>query len=209
MFLINKPKGITSFDVVREVRRRTGEKRVGHGGTLDKLATGLLVVAVGREFTKQLGKFLKCKKEYVFKAKFGFTSDTLDCDGVIYEVDSKKVFKKDDLGGLISEFFTGEILQVPPKFSALKVAGKRASDRVRKGEEIRLEPRIVLVESFEIVDFKWPFVEFRVVCGGGTYVRALVRDLGEKLGCGGYVVELKRTRVGEYSLNDAVELNEV
>ncbi|MFH1218571.1 MAG: tRNA pseudouridine(55) synthase TruB [Candidatus Peregrinibacteria bacterium] len=202
-YLIDKKKGVTSFDVVREIRRKTGEKRVGHAGTLDPLATGLLIVAVGRENTRELGKFLKSDKEYVVSAKFGSVSDTYDSEGKVEECDVLKKCSRKEVEELIEREFLGEIDQVPPKYSALKVGGRKACDVMRKGGDVELTSRKVKVYKFDVIEFKWPVVTFKVACGSGTYIRSLVHDLGQKLGCGAYVAELRRTKVGDYSVEDA------
>ncbi|MFH1284427.1 MAG: tRNA pseudouridine(55) synthase TruB [Candidatus Peregrinibacteria bacterium] len=199
---IDKEKGATSFDVVRNVRRITGERRVGHAGTLDPLATGLLIVGIG-EGTKLLEFFVGNDKEYEVLAHFGYKSDTYDADGKIKEVDTEAVFKKDDIERIIEKSFLGEISQMPPKFSALKIEGRRAYDMARKGEDVKLKPRKIKIYDFKIIDFAWPKVSFRVKCGSGTYIRSLVNDLGENLGCGAYVEGLRRTKVGDFSVENA------
>lgn len=206
-FLIDKEKGMTSFDVIRDVRRIVGMKKVGHSGTLDKLATGLLIVAVGQG-TKLLEYLIGFDKEYEAVGRFGYVSDTYDADGEV---------EKTDFAGDVSEFdmnkamkgFVGDISQIPPKFSALKVAGKRASDRVRDGEEVVLKSRDIRIDSFEIVEWNWPEVKFLVKCSSGTYIRSLIHDLGEKLGCGAYIGDLRRTKIGDFALENAVVVSEL
>lgn len=218
--LIDKEKGVTSFDVVARVRRITGEKRVGHAGTLDPLATGLLIVGVGRDATKQLGNYLKMDKEYEVTAEFGAVSDTYDAEGrIIFSAEkndsdsnkgsSSSTIKQEDIARIIKKKFLGHIQQIPPKYSALKIKGKRACDRMREGENIELEPREVTIDEFLIMDFSWPRVKFRVKCGSGTYVRSLIHDLGQELGCGAYVEELRRTKIGKYSVDGAVKLEKL
>ncbi len=199
--IIDKPKGKTSFDIVRDVRRETGVRRVGHGGTLDPLATGLLVVAVGKA-TKLLSNFLGCEKEYEVRAKFGFVSDSYDADGRIEKVSERKI-SMNEIKEEILRNFIGKISQLPPKYSALKVKGKRAADIMRAGGDVELKPRTVLIKKFEVMDYVWPEVSFRVECGSGTYVRSLVHDLGQNLGVGAYVLELRRTKVGDFDVREA------
>ncbi|MDP3981563.1 MAG: tRNA pseudouridine(55) synthase TruB [Chlamydiota bacterium] len=210
--LIDKEKGMTSFDVVRDVRRLTGEKKVGHSGTLDPLATGLLLVALGQG-TKLLEYLIGCDKEYEVVARFGAVSDTYDAEGEITEVEfDADVSPQGDLlrgvevdvASIIKEQFIGEIDQVPPKYSALKVSGKRACDIVRDGGEVEMKKRRVMIYGFDVVSFDWPEASFRVRCGSGTYIRSLVHDLGQLLGCGAYVSELRRTVVGDFSIENAV-----
>jgi tRNA pseudouridine55 synthase len=211
-FLIDKQKGESSFDVVRDLRRKIGEKKVGHSGTLDPLATGLLLVAVG-EGTKLLEYLIACDKEYEVVAEFGKVSDTFDAEGKIEIVNEEMVVSREELVEVIEQNFFGEIEQVPPKYSALKIKGQRACDIVRKGGEVEMKSRKVQIDEFEIIDFNWPMVSFRVKCGTGTYIRSLIHDLGQKLACGGYVVELRRTRVRDFSVDDAsstlIELEEI
>ncbi len=211
--LIDKGEGLTSFDVISRVRRWTGERRVGHAGTLDPLATGLLVVAVGKA-TKLLKNFVGLDKEYEVKARFGAVSDTYDREGRIVVLDEGEFGKfgkilRSDLENLIREKFSGEIDQVPPKYSALKINGKKAADMARKGIDFEMKSRKVKVYSFAITDFKWPRqrrarpeVSFKIHCGSGTYIRSLIHDIGQELGCGAYVTELRRGKVGNFSVND-------
>ena len=205
-FFVDKQKGDTSFDVVKDIRRATSTKKVGHSGTLDPLATGLLVVAVG-EGTKFLEYMIACDKEYEVVARFGAVSDTFDADGRITEGDSSSDPVENDLIRteilkIIKDDFLGNISQIPPKYSALKIAGRRACDIMRAGGEVEMKTRQVKIYNFEIMEFNWPFVKFRVNCGSGTYIRSLVHDLGQKLGCGAYVQELRRTKVGKFDLDD-------
>jgi len=207
-FLIDKEKGMTSFDVVKIVRKITGEKKVGHSGTLDPMATGLLLLAVG-EGTKLLEYFVGFDKEYEVKGKFGFFSDTYDSEGKIISGEKMKKPKKDDLRRIIKKNFTGEVSQIPPKYSALKVEGKRACDIMRKGGNVELKPRKVRVDNFEIIDFEWPLVDFKINCSSGTYIRSLIHDLGQILGCGAYVENLKRNKIGKFSLENSVRLKDL
>lgn len=203
---IDKERGMTSFDVVRGVRRVCGVKKVGHAGTLDPLATGLLIVAIG-EGTKLLEYLLGQDKEYLVTARFGAVSDTFDAEGEIINV-SNAMLGRDNVEKAMAQF-EGKILQVPPKYSALKIGGKRACDLVRGGKEVEMKGREVEILEFEIVNFKWPVVDFRVRCGSGTYIRSLVHDLGQMLGCGAYVEQLRRNEIGEFSLDDAVLLGDL
>ncbi|MFH1533788.1 MAG: tRNA pseudouridine(55) synthase TruB [Nitrospirota bacterium] len=203
-FFIDKEKGMTSFDVVRNIRRMIGEKKVGHSGTLDKLAEGLLIVAVGQG-TKLLEYLIGFDKEYEVVGRFGYVSDTFDSDGEVVKTDFSGEVSESEILESISGF-TGEISQMPPKYSALKVGGRRASDIVRSGEKVELKARNIRIDDFEIVEYDWPEVRFRVSCSSGTYIRSLINDLGEKLGCGGYVGDLRRTKIGSFSVGDAVIL---
>lgn len=201
--LIDKEKGITSFDIIRIVRKILGEKKAGHAGTLDPLATGLVIVGLGKA-TKSLKDLLGMDKKYEVLAEFGYVSDSYDADGVVSPLNTDMVFGEDRLGDILDKKFTGKIEQMPPVYSALKVNGKRACDIVRAGGKVVLKPRIVTVHEFKIKEYRWPLISFEVHCGSGTYVRSLIHDLGQVLGCGAYVKELRRTSIANYSVKDAV-----
>ncbi|MBU1152245.1 tRNA pseudouridine(55) synthase TruB [Patescibacteria group bacterium] len=206
--LMNKPQGISSFDLVREVKRRLGERKVGHSGTLDPMAEGLMIIALGQG-TKLLEYLIGLDKRYFVKAKFGMISDTFDAEGEIEEMNPSAVFEREEVEKIIAEKFLGKISQVPPKYSALKVGGKRACDIVRAGGEVSMQAREVQIDRFELVDYLWPTLSFEVDCGSGTYIRSLIHDLGQVLGCGAYVMELRRDRVGDWMLGDAVSLEDL
>lgn len=198
--LIDKGEGLTSFDVISRIRKWTGERRVGHAGTLDPLATGLLVVAVGKA-TKLLKNFVGLDKEYEVKARFGAVSDTYDREGKITEGE-RQMASPFLLENLINKKFLGEIDQIPPKYSALKINGKKAADLARKGVEFEMKSRKVKIYSFDVTDFAWPEVGFRVHCGSGTYIRSLIHDIGQQLGCGAYVTQLRRWKVGDFRVDN-------
>lgn len=206
--LIDKPKGITSHDVVDRVRRVTGEKRVGHGGTLDPNATGLLVVGVGRESTKRLGEITKnMPKEYEAEIVLGEERATDDSEGEIIHIGhvSKQLTNTEILSVLKS--FEGEQEQVPPAYSAIKKGGKKAYELARKGKEVKLDPRKVTVYAAELLEFNYPVVRAVFNVSAGTYIRSLARDMGRKLETYGYLNNLRRTRIGEYTLDKAVSLD--
>ena len=200
ILLIDKPKGITSFGVIRVLRRQLGIRKMGHAGTLDPLATGLLIIGTEKS-TKELASFMGLPKEYEFVVEFGKTSTSYDADGEITEGQLREVSREEFEAAL--QPFVGEIQQRPPIFSAIKVNGRRAYDRARKGEEVVLEPRTVTISSLEVLEWNWPFVKMRMACSKGTYVRSLAHDLGQVLGVGGYVTELRRTAIGSYRVEDA------
>ena len=215
---INKPKGPTSHDIIDQVRRLTGEKRVGHAGTLDPLASGVLVVAIGREFTKRIDSLMKTEKEYVAIVKLGETSTTDDTEGVgVGDCHAELAMTMRPKGAqdsratlvrvqAVIKEFVGEIMQTPPVYSAIKLKGKKAYELARTGKTVEMKPRPVWIKSIELLKYEWPFLEIRVTCGPGVYIRALARDIGEKLGVGGYMAELERTRVGDYKIEDAIRL---
>jgi len=204
LMAIYKPAGPTSHDIVDMVRRATGVRKVGHAGTLDPLARGVLVVAIGRQATKQISEIVAKEKEYIAKVKLGVTSTTDDEEGEkeVREVSevSRVVIEK------VVEKFIGEIEQLPPIYSAVKIAGQEAYKRARRGEEVKMKLRQVEIKEIEILDYKWPYLELRVVTGPGVYIRSLARDIGEKLDMGGYLADLERTRVGDYTKEKAIHL---
>lgn len=215
--LVDKARGVSSFFVVRVLRRIFGVRRVGHGGTLDPLATGLLIVGVGKA-TKSLNQFLGCDKEYKVTAYFGSVSETYDEEGpisVFLPVAEKKkledLFEEDCqiIKDVIKKNFIGEILQMPPKFSALKVGGRRAYDLARKGLEVKLEPRKIFVQEFKVMKIDFPRISFRIKCGSGTYIRSLIHDLGQILGVGAYVEKLRRTKIGNLDVENALKIEDI
>jgi len=206
IFAVYKPKGPTSHDIIDQLRRKTGIKKIGHAGTLDPLASGVLVVGVGREATKKLGDVVKKEKEYLAKIRLGMTSTTDDEEGekvgrngTDYRISPTKIPKLEEIRGVVAKF-KGEILQTPPIYSAIKLKGTPAYKLVRQGKTPKLEPRKVLIKEIEILKYEWPYLELRVVTGPGVYIRALARDIGEELKVGGYLTELERTRVGDFTL---------
>lgn len=209
--LVDKGKGMTSFDVVYKVRKWAQEKRVGHAGTLDPLATGLLIVAIG-EATKVLEYLIGFDKEYEVVGRFGAASDTFDAEGkieVLSEKDMKKYEKmtQKSFEENVLPKFLGEINQVPPKYSALKIDGKRAMDLARDGKEFEMKSRKVMIHDLKIVKFDWPEVLIKVKCGSGTYIRSLINDMGELVGCGAYVKELRRVSIDRYNVENAIEIS--
>lgn len=207
IFSIFKPTGPTSHDMIDKLRKITGEKRIGHAGTLDPLASGVLVVGVGREATKKLMLEVKKEKEYIALIKFGGVSDTDDRQGQI------KNTEENNLPGIgqiknILEDFTGHIKQIPPVYCSVKIKGRPAHRRVRQGENIQLKAREVYIKEISIIEYQWPFLKIKAVTGPGVYIRSLARDLGERLGVGGYLYELERVRVGEFDLQSCVNIPE-
>ena len=207
VLLLNKPYDWTSFDVVRKVRNAMKIKKVGHAGTLDPLATGLLILCTGR-FTKRINEYMQREKEYTGTIVLGAATPTYDLESHPVPVGAFQHLTIKELE-TTAETFTGEIDQVPPIHSAIKVDGKRVYELARKGEDVILQPRKVTISDFEIVKVMLPEVQFRVVCSTGTYIRSLANDFGTRLGCGGYLSSLCRTRIGEFELKDALEVDEV
>lgn len=209
---IYKPEGVTSFSVVAKVRKISGIKRVGHAGTLDPLACGVLVVAVGRDATKGIDKFVKKEKEYVAEIMLGFESTTDDREGekIEYKKSFKFLKKSPELGDVkkVLKKFVGKIEQVPPVYSALKINGKPAYKYARGGEVLDMEKKKREVEIFdiEVLEYKWPILKIKVNTGSGVYIRSLARDVGRQMGVGGYLRFLERTRVGGFKKEDCVNI---
>ncbi len=260
---VYKPKGVSSFEVVRDIKRMTGEKKVGHAGTLDPLAEGVLIVGVGREATKQLRFVLEEDKEYIGEIKLGMVSTTDDEEGekseLIIKNEELKIVNRgkdkinnylnvnrkydernntnskkeehvkwptlEEIEKVIKENFIGDIVQRTPSYSAVKIGGERAYKKARRGEKFTRPPRIVTIKEIEILDYqlkafkeikqpdgsnipagKYPVLKIRTVVGSGTYIRSLAREIGEKLGTGGYLKSLVRTRIGKYKIENSVKL---
>lgn len=201
--LVDKPQGFTSFDVCAKLRKPLGIKRIGHTGTLDPFATGLLVVAVGK-CTKLIPLLEKYIKTYRTKILLGKTSNTLDPESEIVDCHNGHVPERAAIETLLAEKFTGEITQIPPKYSALKIDGQRAYDLARKGADIEMKARATEVKEVKVLAYNFPELEVELTVVAGFYVRSFARDVGEALCAGGMCAELRRTRVGDLNLEDAV-----
>lgn len=201
VLLIDKPLGWTSFDAVRKIRHLTRTPKVGHAGTLDPLATGLLIVCTGK-FTKRINEFMAREKEYTGTITLGAVTPTYDLESKPQDEKPIENITREQMEEAARKL-TGLIHQVPPIHSAIKKEGKRVYELARKGVEVKLEPRPVTISAFEIVKTEGALVYFRVVCSTGTYIRSLANDFGASLGCGGYLSSLCRTRIGEFLLRDA------
>ena len=204
MLLIDKPLQWTSFDVVRKIRGLLKIKKVGHAGTLDPLATGLLIVCTGK-YTRKINEYMAQEKEYTGTITLGSTTPTFDL-----ESEPENFISCDHLTGekirAATDPFKGEILQMPPIHSAIKQQGKPVYELARKGLEVKLEPRKLTIYTFEITEIRLPVVSFKVICSTGTYIRSLANDFGQALGCGGHLSSLCRTRIGNFHLKDAYQL---
>ena len=201
VILINKELRWTSFDVVKKIRNLLRVKKVGHAGTLDPLATGLLIVCAGKK-TKQINKFMDWEKEYTGTMVIGKTTPSVDLETEVNSEKSVEHISKEDVIST-SKKFIGKLMQVPPIYSALKKDGEPLYKKARKGEKVKIDPREVESKEFEITKIDFPEVHFRLVCSKGFYVRSLVHDFGEELGVGAYMSQLERTRIGEFTLDDA------
>ena len=212
--MIDKPKGWTSFDVVNKIRFSVAKERdkkpknvkVGHAGTLDPLATGLLIVLVGKEFTKKASEYSKMDKTYEVTMKLGQTSVTGDEEGEKTEISERKP-SVDEVQQVIDKF-CGEIMQTPHSFSAIKVNGQRAYKLARKGQEVVIEPRKVTIYSIELTDYTYPLVSFTASVSSGTYIRSLVEAIGKELKTGAYMSDLRRTEIGDFSIEDSTSIDQ-
>jgi len=210
--IINKPQGITSFDVIRIARRKLGVRKIGHGGTLDPMATGVLILLVGKA-TKKFEEFMKLPKEYRATVKIGEATTTGDAEGEIirrYPPERVRMVKIEEIERVLKEF-RGWIKQVPPMVSALRYKGKRLYDLARRNITVERKPRKVFVYEIAILEYNLPFFNIRIKCSRGTYVRKIAEDIGEKLGVGAHVTQIVRLAVGPYRIEDAIlieDLNE-
>lgn len=207
VFLIDKPFEWTSFDVVKKVRNALRIKKVGHAGTLDPLATGLLIVCAGKQ-TKQIETYMGQEKEYSGSFVIGATTGSFDLEKPVIPVADPTHVTLEMVKAAAAQL-TGDIFQIPPMHSAIKVDGKRVYESARKGIEVKMEARPVQVREFEITRFEGNEVEFRISCSKGTYIRSLARDFGDILGVGAYMSSLRRTRIGSFLLADAHNLLEL
>ena len=206
VLLIDKPHSWTSFKVVNRIRKAVNVRRVGHAGTLDPNATGLLILCTGKK-TKEIYKYQDSNKTYSGIITLGLTSPSMD---------TETETKAHPLPGKLDEEqtnnardqFIGEIAQIPPMYSALKVDGQKLYKLARKGKTVKREPRKVTIYSFDILKIDLPDIHFEISCSKGTYIRVIANDFGEKLGCGGILSNLRRTKIGEYSVNDALEVDQ-
>ncbi|MBS0616219.1 MAG: tRNA pseudouridine(55) synthase TruB [Verrucomicrobia bacterium] len=200
--LVDKPRGKTSFSLVSALRRITGIRKIGHAGTLDPFATGLMVMLIGSAHTKLSNLYISQEKEYTCTLRLGITTDTYDCEGKMVNV-SDKVPSLEELENALRSF-QGTILQTPPMFSAKKVQGQKLYHLARRGIEIERKPVVVTVKT-TLLSYNYPFVELSVVCSKGTYVRSIAHDLGEMLGCGAHLSDLRRLRSGKYDVSAAID----
>lgn len=215
--LINKPEGWTSFDVVGYLRKQLRSQypeqknlKVGHAGTLDPFATGLLIVGVGREATKRLDEFKSMPKTYIATIKLGAVSDTYDKTGKISDFGLQTLdFRPPTISKIkkVVNSFKGKQKQIPPMFSAKKIQGKKLYELARQGIEIERRANAIEIYKIKILNYSWPFLKIAVKCSAGTYIRSLANDIGAKLGTGAYCQDLTRTKIGKYSLNKARDIN--
>jgi tRNA pseudouridine55 synthase len=201
--LLDKPSGPTSHDMVYRLRRITGIKKIGHAGTLDPLASGLLIMAISRAATKQIASLAKQDKVYEAVFQLGGTSDTEDRLGQIQPRTIKQIPDIKEIQLALNSFI-GQTAQIPPMHSAKKIGGKKLYELARKGQIIERQPNLITIYKIDLLDYAWPQLKLTIHCSAGTYIRSIARDLGEKLGCGAYLAELRRTTIGNYSVTKAV-----
>lgn len=207
LLLVDKPKGWTSFDVVNKIRHLFRVRRVGHAGTLDPLATGLLIVCTGPR-TKELARFSDLEKEYTGEMKLGGRTQSFDADTPVVEERGIEGITEQQVRDAMGRF-VGTQEQIPPMWSAVKVQGRPLYRYARKGMEVERKPRTVEVHSMSAIRIALPLVEFVVACSKGTYVRTLVDGIGQDLGCGAYLTALRRTRIGPYHVENALTIEEL
>lgn len=207
VLLIDKPLNWTSFDVIKKIRNIIKVKKVGHAGTLDPLATGLLIVCTSKK-TKQIEHFMELEKEYTGTMVLGKTTPSVDLETEFNSEQDWHHITEQQCRDATRDFL-GEIEQRPPVYSAIKVEGIRAYEKARQGKKITMKNRLVKVAEFELTSVLLPEIVFRIVCSKGTYIRSLIRDFGEKLGAGAYLANLRRTKIGDYNVKDALTIDQV
>lgn len=209
----NKPLTWTSFALVNKIRYRISKEinvkklKVGHAGTLDPLATGVMIICTGKA-TKLIETFQYQTKEYIATIKLGATTPSFDLETEVDQTYPIEHITKELVEETLKKFI-GRIEQIPPAYSACKVNGERAYTLARKGEEVELKPKILVIDDIELIDYQLPVIQVRVVCSKGTYIRALARDIGEALGSGGHLTGLIRTRIGEITLADCLDIDQI
>lgn len=202
LLLVNKPQGRTSFSLIRALRKLTGIKKIGHAGTLDPFATGVMIILVGREYTRLSDKLLLQDKEYLANVSLGVSTDTYDCDGKVV-ARSKKIATLEEIERVMTKF-QGEIEQIPPMYSAKKIQGKKLYELARKGETVERAPARVCLTT-EILSYNYPHLKLRIACSKGTYIRCIAQEIGQLLGCGAHLSQLNRTRSGTFCLENCLD----
>jgi len=205
--IINKPVDFTSHDVIAVLRGITGIKKIGHAGTLDPFATGVLICAIGRESTKKIDKFVKLDKEYEAVLRLGAETDTYDIEGKISNIKCE-ILEKDVINKVLKEFM-GKQEQIPPMFSAKKINGQKLYKLARKGKTIERKSCKIEIYDINLIKYKWPDLEIKVKCSTGTYIRSLGHDIGKKLKCGAYLSNLERLAIGDFNIKNAIDLKKL
>lgn len=207
VILVDKPLHWTSFDVVAKLRNLCKIKKIGHAGTLDPLATGLLIVCTGKK-TKTIQEYQNLNKTYQASICLGATTRTYDAEGEPENIQPYDHVTEEQVKSIIEKHFTGDILQTPPAYSAVKIQGKTAYQLARKGKEIQIEPRTVHIYRFDILKFELPYIDVEIECSKGTYIRSIAHDIGQILGTGAYLSALRRTKIGNIEVNQAKTMTE-
>ena len=207
LLVINKPAGPTSHDIVNKIRKITGIKKVGHAGTLDPFAEGVLIILIGKT-TKLQSKFMEMEKTYIGTLKLGETTDTYDVTGKIEKTNYELRIKNNEIRKTLKAF-VGEIKQTPPIYSAIKIKGQSAYKLARRGEKPKIKPRKVKIYKIKTLNYKWPYLKIEINCGKGTYIRSLAHDIGKKLGCGAYLEKLTRTEIEKFNIRKSIKLEKL
>jgi tRNA pseudouridine55 synthase len=202
ILLVDKPKGPSSFQLVRQLRRLTHVRKIGHAGTLDPFATGVMVLLIGRNYTRLSDQFLGQDKEYLASLHLGATTDTYDSEGILTPISTSQP-TSDQIATVLSSF-QGTVQQIPPMFSAKKIAGKKLYELARQGKTIERPPITVQLET-TLLTYTYPHLILRIACSKGTYIRSLANDIGHQLGCGAYLDDLRRLRSGRFSIDECVD----
>jgi len=205
IILIDKPSGPTSFQVVSKIRKITGAKKVGHSGTLDPKASGLMILCTGKK-TKEMDRFINLNKKYSGIIRLGLSSPSMDIETECSEIPLSEILDENRILE-VRDSFLGEIEQIPPMYSAVKVGGKKLYNLARKGMLIEREPRKIFIENFEIIKIELPDIHFSITCSKGTYIRVIADDFGKKLNSGGILLELRRTGIGDFKVEEAFSIN--
>ncbi len=208
IYPIYKKKGLTSYDVIRDIKKINNVEKIGHAGTLDPLAEGILIVAIGSKYTKKLNSNLYKNKKYLAIICLGKESTTDDEEGIKKEINIKLIPSRDEIEKILN-YFKGEIKQKPPIYSAVKINGTRAYKLARLGQTVKMKSRIVKIDSINIKKYKYPYLELEISTGPGVYIRSLARDVGKKLKTGAYLKSLIRTEVGNLKINNAIHLEDL
>lgn len=207
MFLVRKPEGWTSFDVVARMRSIFHIEKIGHAGSLDPRATGLMIVCTGK-MTKKIDQFVGLEKEYIATIRLGGCTESYDLETPVVEERTVEGITGDSVVSVLRQLI-GHQVQLPPMWSAAKFGGKRLYKYARKGRVVDRKPREIFIRSIEPINVRIPDVTFRVVCSKGTYIRTLADEIGQRLGCGAYLIALERTRIGDYRIKDALSMDEL
>jgi tRNA pseudouridine55 synthase len=204
---IYKSEGPTSHDIVNKIRKITKIKKVGHAGTLDPFAQGILIILIGK-ITKKQSEFMNMDKTYIATLKLGEISDTYDKTGQLKVQKEKFKITIKDINKTLKEFI-GEIKQTPPIYSAIKIKGKKAYELARKGQKPKIKPRKIKIYKIKLIKYKWPYLEIEVKCSKGTYIRSLANDIGKKLDCGAYLEKLIRTKIGKFNIKNSIKIEKL